>query len=90
MKNDMKNVQSTEIESEKLLYSDPFDKGYWMMWQLGQDDKGEYIYNARAAIEHFERKYKRFATQIAIGKKIDIDNIELIDISVPVGQMWIR
>lgn len=61
----------------------PFDKGYYMAWMVGEKDPWAY----------FENKYGRKATEIGIGKKVQIDvpdGVKVLEMQVPEGQVWIR
>lgn len=61
----------------------PFDKGYYMAWWVDEKDPWAY----------FENKYGRKATEIGIGKKVQIDvpdGVKVLEIQVPEGQIWIR
>lgn len=84
----MDEIGSIEAENNGV-YIEPFDKGYWMAWQCTGED-GQYNYDARRAIEYFQRKYNRIAKQVAMGKKHDVDGVEVVDMVIPVGQIWVR
>lgn len=61
----------------------PFDKGYYMAWWVDEKDPWAY----------FENKYGRKATEIGIGKKVQIDvpdGVKILEMIVPEGQVWIR
>jgi len=61
----------------------PFDKGYYMAWWADEKDPFEYFLN----------KYGRKATEIGIGKKVQIDvpnGVKVLEMQVPEGQVWIR
>jgi hypothetical protein len=61
-----------------------------MMWQCPTDENGRIVYDHRRAIEYFVQKYNRVCQQIAIAQKTDTDEVDVADINVPVGQIWVR
>lgn len=76
-------MEENELNSEishNSLYRPDFEKGIWMVWQLGEKDPWDY----------FENKYGH-ARYAAIGSnKIQVpEYIKVIKMQVPKGVIWI-